>query len=356
MKGISEWKLSALFTIIVFITQSISSVIFPACTIIALKMGYITNPSPIFMLIFITFTSIVTGIFFSKAIGKRVLKPITDLSNASSLVAKGDFFIQLQENGCGKEICEMIRSFNIMTNKLKNIETLRNDFVTNVSHEFKTPLSVINGYATLLQDESISVEERNNYIEKIISNSKRLSNLTENVLLLSKLENQDIVLDKTFFSLDEQIRNDILSLEELWVEKKLTLNIDLENIQFYWNKNMLSLVWCNLLSNAIKFTPAGGTIWIEIKYDKSNILVSVGDTGIGMTEETQMHIFEKFYCEDKSRHSGSNGLGLTLTKRIIWLCGGTIEVQSKKDQGTIFYVRLPHETKTAQREQWKYEV
>ncbi|WP_304508785.1 HAMP domain-containing sensor histidine kinase [Anaerotignum sp.] len=346
MKRLYEWKLSALFTIAVFITQSISSIIFPTFTIIALKMGYITNPKPIFMLYFITITSIVTGIFFSKVIGKRILKPITDLSDASSLVAKGDFYIQLQEIGCGKEIREMIHSFNIMTNELKNIETLRNDFVANVSHEFKTPLSVINGYATLLQDETISTEERNNYIDKIISNSKRLSKLTENVLLLSKLENQDILLDKTYFSLDEQIRNDILSLEQLWEEKKLSLDIELESIRFYGNKNMLSLVWCNLLSNAIKFTPNGGIITIKLNNEGSNILVCVEDTGIGIAEETRKHIFEKFYCGDKSRHSGGNGLGLTLTKRIVWLCGGTIEVQSEKDKGTNFLVRLPYETKT----------
>ncbi len=346
MKRLSEWKLSALFTIAVFITQSISSIIFPTFTIVAMRMGYFTNPKPKYMLIFITITSIVTGIFFSKVIGKRILKPITNLSDASSLVAKGDFYIQLHDIGCGKEIREMIQSFNIMTNELKNIETLRNDFVANVSHEFKTPLSVINGYATLLQDETIPIEERNNYIERIISNSKRLSKLTENVLLLSKLENQDILLDKTHFFLDEQLRNDILSLEKLWEEKKLSLDINLEISQFYGNKNMLSLAWCNLLSNAIKFTPDGGIISIKLKNEEKNILVCVEDNGIGMTEETRKHVFEKFYCADKSRHSGGNGLGLTLTKRIVWLCGGTIEVQSEQGKGTIFLVRLPYEIKT----------
>lgn len=345
MKYLSELKLSVLFTLVVFIIQTVSSLILPILTVIGLKSGYITNPNPIFMLAYNIFPSILLGIAFSKIVGKRILKPITDLSDATSLVAKGNFQIQLNEDKrCGKEVSEMIRSFNIMTKELKNIETLRNDFISNVSHEFKTPLSSISGYTMLLQDEALYPEERDTYIERILHSTQRLSSLTDNILLISKLENQDIVLDKTVFPLDEQLRNDILALEPLWTEKDFLWDIDLDSIAFYGNKNILSLVWSNLLSNAVKFTPEGGHISVTLKKEASDVLVSISDNGIGMSEETLKHIFEKFYCADASRHAGGNGLGLSLAKRIIHLCEGSITVQSKENIGTTFLVRLPNIT------------
>ncbi|MGN0133296.1 MAG: ATP-binding protein [Anaerotignum sp.] len=343
MKYLSEPKLSVLFTITVFIIQTVSSIVFPTITIIGMKMGYILNPNMVFILLQNLVFSILLGIVFSKMIGGRILKPITDLSNATSRVARGDFQIHLaEEKGFGKEVGEMIHNFNIMTNELKNIETLRNDFVSNVSHEFKTPLSTISGYAMLLQDEALLPEERDTYIEHILSSTQRLSKLTENILLISKLENQDIVLDKVCYSLDEQLRNDILALEPVWSEKELNWDIHLESISFYGNKNMLSLVWSNLLANAIKFTPTGGTISVRLKKMEDVVVISITDTGIGMSEETIKHIFEKFYCADPSRHSSGNGLGLPLAKRIISLCEGSISVESRETAGTTFTVRLPN--------------
>lgn len=342
MKYFSEPKLSVLFTIVVFIIQTVSSVVFPTITIIGMKMGYIINPNMIFLLMQNLVFSILLGIVFSKMIGGRILKPITNLSNATSKVAKGDFQIYLEEEkGFGREVSEMVRNFNIMTNALKNIETLQNDFVSNVSHEFKTPLSTISGYAMLLQDETLSSEERDIYIERILTSTQRLSRLTENVLLISKLENQEIVLDKTTYSLDEQLRNDILALEPLWSEKEILWDIELDSIQFYGNKNMLSLVWSNLLANAIKFTSKNGAISVKLKAEQNQVVVSVSDTGIGMSEETLKHIFEKFYCADPSRHNSGNGLGLPLAKRIICLCAGSISVESQKGSGTTFTVSLP---------------
>lgn len=341
MKYFPEPKLSVLFTFIVFLIQIASSLIFPIITIAGLKLGFIMNPSPIFLLAYNIFASILLGICFSKIVGTHILKPITKLNKATSMVAKGNFQIQLEEKRFGKEISEMIRNFNIMTNELKSIETLRNDFVSNVSHEFKTPLSTISGYAMLMQDESITAKEKDDYIGHILSSTQRLSSLTENILLLSKLENQDIVLDKTSYSLDEQLRNDILALEPLWSEKNLFWYIELESTLFYGNKNMLSLVWSNLFSNAIKFTPDNGTISVNLYKENKNILISISDTGIGMSEETIKHIFEKFYCFDSSRHSSGNGLGLPLTKRIVCLCEGSITVESQKYIGSKFTVSFP---------------
>lgn len=343
MKFFSEQKLSVLFTLVVFIIQTASSLVLPILTVIGLKLELIINPNPIFMLAYNIFPSILLGIAFSKIVGKRILKPITDLSDATSMVAKGNFQVQLkEEKRCGKEVSEMIRSFNIMTNELKHIETLRNDFVSNVSHEFKTPLSTISGYAMLLQDEAIVPEERDAYIDRILNSTQQLSKLTENILLLSKLENQDILLDKTSYRLDEQLRNAILALEPLWKEKEFFWNIELESTLFYGNKHMLSLVWSNLLSNAVKFTPEGGTISFHLKQEENTIILTITDTGIGMSEETMKHIFEKFYCADSSRHSSGNGLGLPLVKRIINLCDGYVSVGSQENAGTTFVVTLPN--------------
>ena len=346
MKKIPDLKLSVLFILLIFIIQSISSSIFPLITIIAINLGYIKNPNPVIMLIFILITSIVIGVILAKIISKRVLKPITDLNEATKKVAKGDFNVQIEEIGIGKEIKEMIHSFNIMAKELKNIETFRNDFISNVSHEFKTPLSAIEGYATLLQDDSISKSERDNYIERIISSSKRLSTLSGNILMISKLENQEIVLDKRMFSLDEQIRSCILSLEHIWSEKNISLDIDMDNVIFYGNKSMISHIWFNIISNAIKFTPNGGLISVKLKNENDLVTVVISDTGIGMSEEIKNHIFEKFYCADKSRNNSGNGLGLTLVKRVIELCDGTIEVESQKNIGTKFIVKLPNVAKT----------
>ncbi len=341
MKRLPDLRLSALFILLVFGIQFVSSSIFPFLTIIAFHFGYLQNQNPVVMLIFILLTSIVIGLILSKIISKRVLKPIMDLNEATKKVAKGEFDVQIEEIGIGQEIIEMTHSFNIMTQELKNIETFRSDFISNVSHEFKTPLSAIEGYATLLQDETLSSLEREQYITKILASSKRLSALSGNILMISKLENQQIVLDKKWFSLDEQIRNCILSLEHLWSEKNISMDVELDNVSYYGNKSMMSHIWYNLLSNAIRFTPKGDVISVQLKKEQGNIVIGCTDTGIGMSKETQKHIFEKFYCGDRSRNDGGNGLGLTLVKRIVELCDGAIAVESQEEMGSTFWITLP---------------
>ena len=341
MKGFYNLKLTALFSILTFLIQFLSLIIVTSFTLFLLKLGIISSPlrsMPFFMMIVM---SIFIGSILAKIIGNKLLKPLIHLNEAIKKVTEGDFDIQVCEIGIGKEVKEMIHSFNIMTKELKNIETFRNDFVNNVSHEFKTPISAIEGYATLLQEENLSKQEYRDYVERILSSSKRLSTLSGNILMISKLENQDIVLDKTDFYLDEQIRNCILLLENLWNEKNITLNIDMERAIFYGNKNMTLHIWHNLLSNAIKFTPNGGVISIYLKQYSDCIIVSIIDTGIGMSEETIKHIFEKFYCADKSRHYNGNGLGLPLVKRIVELCDGSITVKSEENLGSEFHVTLP---------------
>ena len=344
MQALSKHKLNFLFSFSFFLIQIVSSTFLSVLTLIAISLGWIQNPAPVFMLVIFIIMSIFSGTLLTKLVGKHVLKPIIQLNEAAHAVSQGNFNIQLEEKAFGKEIRELIRSFNIMAKELSHIETFRNDFVANVSHEFKTPLAVIEGYVTLLQDETLSKQERQNYIDLIISSSKRLSALINNILLISKLENQDIVLDKTTYSLDEQIRNSILSMEKLWSEKNLNWDIEMESVSYLGNKNMVSQIWYNLISNAIKFSSDDGTISVRLYQQDGYIVASIQDFGIGVSPETLDHIFEKFYCMDPLGTHNGNGLGLTLVHRIICLCDGKIHVESTEGKGSTFTVKLRQPT------------
>ena len=344
MKKPSGIKITLLFSIIFFFIQTVGSFFMPIFTIIFLQSGIIKEPNFVLFSIQTAIMSVIVGTVLASIVSSRVLRPITDLNEAAKKIAKGEFDVHIKEIGIGKEIYEMTKSFNIMVDELKNTETFRNDFIANVSHEFKTPISAIEGYATLLQDKSLSEEERDDYVERILTSSKRLSSLSGNILLISKLENQEIVPDKIKYCLDEQVRGVILSLENLWSEKNLDLDIDMDdNITFYGNKSIVSHIWFNIFSNAIKFTPSGGFISVKMYLKGNNIVTEIADNGVGMSEETLKHIFEKFYCDDKSRENSGNGLGLTLAKRAAELCGGSIKVESEKNIGSKFTVILPKE-------------
>lgn len=236
---------------------------------------------------------------------------------------------------------DIAKKFNAMAHDLSNIETLRGDFVANVSHEFKTPLSSIEGYATLLQNPSLSDDRRDYYIQKILDNSRKLSELSSNILLLSKLENQEMVIGVSEFRLDEQIRRSILMLEDKWTKKQIEFDMDLPIQLYRGSEGLLERVWINLIDNAIKHSDAGGVIRIDIAKSDFGISISVADSGDGMSDEIKKHIFEKFYQGDLSRREEGNGLGLSLVKRIIELCGGDIRVESAPGCGATFIVDLP---------------
>ena len=224
---------------------------------------------------------------------------------------------------------------------LGSIEAFQSDFVTNISHEFKTPLTAIEGYATLLQDPALSEELRQEYLHIIIDSTKQLSSMAGSILLFSRLERQEIVSNKTTFRLDEQIRQTILLLEPLWEKKQLELDISLPSVTYYENAGLLSQVWMNLLQNAIKFTPAGGLLTVTMERHSRHLSISVKDTGIGMDEETMKHIFDKFYRGKQAANESGSGLGLSITKRILELLHGTITVQSHPNEGSCFTIELP---------------
>lgn len=333
--------LMALFSLAVFLIMTITMAIISTICMVLTHFGLLQRQSPAMLLVAFVIVSIVLGTIFSRIIGKRPVKAIARISAAAKEVAKGNFDIVLEEDYRVEEIGAMAHNFNIMTKELKSTEILRSDFVSNVSHEFKTPLAAIEGYATLLQNKSLDEEKQAAYISKIIYNTRRLSNLTGNILELSRLENQDITVDKKLFSLDEQIREIILMYEMEWNKKQLELDIELENLDYFGNEEMLAQVWQNLIGNAIKFVSPKGLVRVLMKTTDAAVEIAVVDDGCGMEEETQKRVFEKFYQGDVSRSAGGNGLGLALAKRIVELHAGTIAVSSKKDKGTTLKVTLP---------------
>lgn len=286
--------------------------------------------------------SLLLGGIIAFYVGKLIINPVQNMSNAFDELSKGKFDVKISEDEKIMEIKEMAHRFNAMTHDLSHIETLRSDFVANVSHEFKTPIAAIEGYATLLQNHNLTQEKHERYVEKILENARRLSSMSGNILLLSKLENQEMVPNQSEYRLDEQIRQCVLMLESKWTAKEIELDIVLEKITYFGCQGLLEQVWLNLLDNSIKYSPVGDFIAIKMVQRNGIISVSVADRGDGMTEEVKKHIFEKFYQGDPSRKAEGNGLGLALVKRIIDLCQGEIIVQSTPSQGAAFTVTLPN--------------
>ncbi len=333
-------EISHIFALIMAIIITASMILTFAIIYVLLKFkfdiltGVLTSSS------FIAVLCIVVGTIISTYFAKKMLHPIMKINFAAKKVAKGDFSVRLDEKSIAKEIREIASNFNIMVKELANTETLRNDFVSNVSHEFKTPLAAIEGYATLLQDENLSKEEQKKYVDNILENTGRLTHLTQDILSLSRLENQEFIMKKEHFRLDEQIRRVLLSYEALWEEKNLTIDLNLENTVLYGNMPLLSQVWSNLIDNAIKFSNQNGTLSINCLLREPNILVTVRDNGIGMPEEIKLHAFDKFYQGDRSHSEKGNGLGLALVKRIVTLCGGVVSLESELGKGTSVTVIL----------------
>lgn len=286
--------------------------------------------------------SVVIGTLLATLVSKWFLLPLKDVINAANKISRGDFKVQLKENyGENTELGMLQRSFNHMARELDGIEMFRKDFINSFSHEFKTPIVSVRGFAHQLQAGGLTEEEEKEYIAIIASESDRLAKMANNVLLLSKLEHQQIVTDKRTFSLDEQLRTCLLLLEKQWTEKELELEIDLDPVTYCFNEDMLSEVWINLFGNAIKFTPSRGKITCILRKTEDHIKICISDTGRGMSPEVISHIFEKFYQGDRSHGEEGNGIGLTIVSRILELCGGRIHVESSPGMGSVFTVTLP---------------
>lgn len=293
-----------------------------------------------FVVIVAFIVCIILGTIITAFISRTILQPIRDLNKATTEVAKGNFSVRVREP-MDLEYGRLTKNFNKMAEELSGIETLRGDFISNVSHEFKTPLASIQGFAKLLQDENISDADRKEYTQIIIDETSRLSKLSSNILRLSKLENQTTIGKKTRFSLDEQIRKIIVMLEPEWSKKNINLDIALDDISYFGNEELMGQIWQNIINNAIKFTPENGEIKVQLYQTEKNITARISDNGIGISFEAKEKIFEKFYQGDHSRKTEGNGLGLALVKRIVDLCGGKIYVETPYEGGVCFVIELP---------------
>ncbi len=276
---------------------------------------------------------------------RRTSNPIVELSKAAEQIAAGNFDVQLnfRERAAGRtlEYQELQRNFNLMVKELKSNEYLRKDFISNVSHEFKTPLSIIGGYAKLLQGGGLSEEEQREYAGFIAGETERLTEMTGNLLRLSRLDNQKILEKKRIFSLDEQIRQTILQLEPKWSAKNLGFDVALAEVSFTGDEDLLSCVWFNLLDNAVKFSAPGGGVSVSLRKDNGTAAARFVNGGADVSEETAARAFELFYQQEGEHRKEGSGLGLALAKRIVELHGGRIFMETTSGGQVAFTVELP---------------
>lgn len=273
-----------------------------------------------------------------------VERPVKRITEATSKMVEGDLNIRIEpiaKFGTDDSFNEIIECINKMAEELSGVETLRTDFIANVSHEMKTPLAVIQNYGTLLQDPTLPEEKRVEYAKAITVASRRLADMMTNILKLNRLENQQIYPNPTTFDLGEQLCESLLQYESTWERKNIEIETDItDGVCISADAELLSLVWNNLFSNAFKFTEDGGKVTLRLSADEKYATVSISDTGCGMTAEVGAHIFEKFYQADTSRATQGNGLGLALVKRVIDIIEADIGVESAEGVGTTFTVRL----------------
>lgn len=273
-------------------------------------------------------------------LSKSIVQPIIEINEATKEIAQGNFDIHLDHEYLEDEFEQLTKNFNIMAKELKSNEYLRKNFISNVSHEFKTPVAIISGYVKLIDQPNTTQKERAEYCSIIENECEKLNKLSANILSLSRLDNQSIPDSKDTFCLDEQIRQSIIYLEPKWGKKNIDFSIDTDEINYTGSEALMSHVWTNLIDNAIKFSNNNGIITVTLHETDTYIIATVEDRGIGMDEYTRNHIFDRFFQGDTSHKSDGNGLGLSLVKRIVELSGGKIEVESTPGRGSTFKVYL----------------
>ena len=326
--------------LVVFVTLEIEISILIALGLDALLERFVPLPFEIPLILELLIVSSLVGALVTSQLSRYFFNPIKKLGEAMGKVADGDFTVELNSHSSAKEIQEIYSGFNLMTHELRATEILQMDFVSSASHEFKTPISAIEGYAALLRSYEDLTQEHRECVDKIILNTRRLSSLTGSILLLSKLENQQIPKNQSKFPVDEQIRQSIVILEPQWEKKEIELDVDLCEAEYYGNELLMRHVWDNLIGNAIKFTPEGSTVKIRLVKKLGRIIFTVEDQGPGIPEESIRHIFDKFYQADSVHKKEGNGLGLALTEKILTLEKGTVKAENLEAGGSCFTVTL----------------
>ncbi len=296
-------------------------------------------------LLVMLFLFILTSWIISSATSPQRRESFTGIIDAMRRISKGDFDVKLTNQFKNKghhPFGEIVEGLNEMAVELSQIEQMRQEFISNVSHEIQSPLASISGFANVLKQQNLTQEEREHYLGIIETESIRLANLSDNLLKLTSIESQHHPFEPVTYRLDKQIREIILSCEPQWIAKSLELDISLDEVNITADKELMSQVWINLISNSIKFTPKGGSLQVFLYKRDEEAIVSIVDTGMGIAEEAQEHIFERFYKVDKARNRtlGGSGLGLSITKKIIDMHEGSIHVQSTLNEGATFTVTL----------------
>ena len=334
-KGLSRW-----YTLQTLIMLGISGF----TTIVMDKLSkYLRDTiefDPLRLLGFLAVLIVILGIFMllEYSANKRHLEKIY---KSIEMLAHGHYGHKLKV-GRYTVFRSLALDINRLSEELKKVHVLRTDFVNSYSHEFKTPIASISGFAQILLEKGndLTDEERKEYLKIIVQESERLSKLSSDTILLSQLESQKILADTAPYSLDEQLRRCVIMLSNQWGEKNINLVGDIDEVTYNGDEDMMQHLWLNLLNNAIKFTPNGGTITVSLKQDNGKIIVSIADTGIGMSEDMVQRIFDKYYQGNKGKSGSGLGLGLSIVYRIIVLCKARIKVDSKLGEGTTFTVEL----------------
>ena len=340
-------SLRTAYTLLVLLILVSAGFITASVYLILYHLGFIPSAAltPIILPVIMIFSCMIIGTIIAGFVGKLFINPLRRLISANEEIRHGNFKVRMSEHTNIGELNHLMQSFNSMADELEATELFRNDFINSFSHEFKTPIVSIRGFAMQLQKDNeqhlLTDEQRKEYTDIIAYESDRLARLSSNILMLTKFENQQIVTDKTEFYLDEQIRRIVLLLEKQWTAAQVEIELDLEEIRYNFNEEMLSQMWLNLIGNAIKFSQNGGTVLIKCHKKNGFICVEICDSGEGMNEDALHKIFDKFYQCDTSHKSDGNGLGLAIVKRIAELANAEITVKSEAGKGTSFFVKLP---------------
>lgn len=325
-------------TIAVIITVAI--MVFDA---VSQKFGGDRAVLSVVMLITIAFLALVCTVIDAVRRKITVDRPVERILEATQRIAAGDFSVRLQISHSYRRYDEydlIAENINRMAGELSRTEVVHNDFISNVSHELKTPISILRSYAMAMRNENLDPAVRSRYAQVLVSASDRLSALVTNILKLNKLENQELSPQYETIRLDEMLAQSLLQFEEKIDEKGLELDCDLKEVYVKSDPNFLEIVWNNLISNAVKFTETGGKIKVTLGEENGQAVVKISDTGCGISRETGMHIFDKFYQGETSHSQEGNGLGLALVKKVIDILGGEISVESEEGKGSVFMVKL----------------
>lgn len=335
-------------TLAVFLCILLSSLFVVLLNLFISWLGVKIPPARMTLQLLISFgVSCILGAFLASIYSRSVSKSYNNFKTALNEVANGNFNIEFVEED-DFFMSQIADDFNATLKQLQGLEIMRAEFVSNLSHEIKTPIASINGFSELLMADDVTEEERKEYAQIIYNESNRLLKLAKNTLLLSKLEGQTIVTEKTLFSFDEMIETNLILLAKDIENKNINLTTNLKRVNYYWDSSLLAQVVINLVSNAIKYSKDGGNITVELHSETGYVFFSVKDDGMGMDEQTRKKIFDRYFQGDSSHKTEGNGLGLSIVKKIVDLCGGKIDVGSKLGEGSYFMVTLPEKTPVKQ--------